>query len=373
VASITRSAEKPTPIDDSEAITDSPAFAGVRNLQLVPVQPLLGQLKTVPKERGKGGCREKWTRDNELDRMKTMGSGTGAGRRELDPAESVSAGRCRLCEGALAPRFTLKIRQRYDVGYFECADCLSLQTEPPYWLDEAYGDKSLANIDTGTVQRNIHNLAACFAISRIFNTKNVVDLGGGDGLLCRMLRDYGLNCYVKDKYATATYARGFTEQDFHTPHLVLGFEVLEHFPNPKSDVHDLFAYDADTLLLTTEIYSNQQKDWWYLAPETGQHVFFYSRKALELLAAKYRYSLIVSGGFILFARGASRLRQEIARVALKPRVCRMLRGLVVLLPAPGVWRDHLAQIQRSRVGPDAAHVARGQDRTNEPLNTEDRT
>jgi len=56
--------------------------------------------------------------------------------------------------------------------------------------------------------------------------------GIGDGLLCRLLRDYNVNCYVKDKYAVATYGQGFSELDFATPNLLLAFEVLEHFAAP---------------------------------------------------------------------------------------------------------------------------------------------
>lgn len=256
--------------------------------------------------------------------------------------------KCRLCDGSLSHRFNVKILGKHDVNYFECADCCSLQTEPPYWLDEAYGNENLSNLDTGAVQRNIHNLAACFAIFKLFNVRNAIDIGGGDGLLCRMLRDYEINCYVKDKYATPTYAQGFTEQDFDTPDLVIGFEVLEHFPNPKSDLDDLFKHNSNALLLSTAIYTNEKKDWWYLTLESGQHVFFYSKKALELIAEKYNYSLIVSGGFILFVRNTTALKKAVAKLLLKVRICRLLKGLIVLFPTRGVWKDHLLQVEKSK-------------------------
>ncbi|MDH3577372.1 MAG: class I SAM-dependent methyltransferase [Gammaproteobacteria bacterium] len=255
---------------------------------------------------------------------------------------------CRLCDGSLSHRFDLKILGTHDVRYFECTDCGSLQTEPPHWLDEAYGNTNLSNLDTGTAQRNIHNLAACFAISKLFRLRNAIDFGGGDGLLCRMLRDYEINCFVKDKFATPTYAQGFTEEDFDTPDLLIGFELLEHFSNPKSDVKDLFEYRPGALLLSTEIYTNEGKDWWYLLPESGQHVFFYSRKALEQIADKYNYSLVFSGGFILFVRSASALRKALARILLNRYICRLIRGLVVLLPARGVWKDHAIQVEKSK-------------------------
>jgi len=256
--------------------------------------------------------------------------------------------RCRLCDGALLYKFKLRLLEKYDATYFECEQCHSLQTEPPYWLDEAYGNKNLSNLDTGAVQRNIHNLAASYAISKLFKVKNVLDIGGGDGLLCRMLRDYDINCYVKDKYATPTYAQGFTDQDFDVPDLIVAFEILEHFPNPKSDLEEIFKYNANVLLLSTSVYGSEKEDWWYLAPESGQHVFFYSIYALKKIAEKYSYSLIFSGGFILLLRNASKLKKTIAKVLLKFRVCRLLRAIVILLPARGVWKDHSLQVNKSK-------------------------
>lgn len=84
---------------------------------------------------------------------------------------------------------------------------------------------------------------------------NVLDIG--DGLLCRLLRDVGLNCYVKDKYAQPTYAQGFTDPNVDTPDLVIGFEVLEHYPDPMSDLDQLFALTPRVLLFSTARYTNQ--------------------------------------------------------------------------------------------------------------------
>jgi hypothetical protein len=249
--------------------------------------------------------------------------------------------KCRLCGGRLSSRFRLSVLNKYDVQYYECEDCGSLQTEDPYWLGEGYG-QNLSSLDTGAAQRNLHNLAACYAVSKLFSARNIIDIGGGDGLLCRFLRDYALNCFVRDKYAKPTYAQGFTEPDFKSPDLVIAFEVFEHFPNPSSDLDNFFRLNSNLLLVTTAVYTGQQEDWWYLAPETGQHVFFYSEKALRIIARKYGYELIVSGGFILFAKSdiLTLIRSVLARLLLKRPICRLIKSFVVLLPAPGVWRDH---------------------------------
>ena len=255
---------------------------------------------------------------------------------------------CRLCSGGLTNIFSQKVLGKYDVLYYKCENCHSLQTETPYWLHEAYTTNNLSFTDTGAAQRNLHNLAACYIISKILKVKNVIDIGGGDGLLCRLLRDYKINCYVKDKYATPTYGQGFTEQNFDIPDLIVGFEVLEHYSNPISDLENLFSYRPRALLLSTAIFTNENQEWWYLVPESGQHVFFYSKKAIELIAAKYKYDLVMSGGFILLVKRSSMLTRIASQILLNSRIVRLLKSIIVFLPTPGVWQDHLLQIEKSK-------------------------
>ena len=102
-----------------------------------------------------------------------------------------------------------------------------MQTERPYWMQEAYST-NLSILDTGAGQRNLLNLAATYAVCGLLRANNVIDFGGGDGLLCRLLRDYEVNCFVSDKYAAATYARAFVTPDFDRPDILLAFEVFEH-------------------------------------------------------------------------------------------------------------------------------------------------
>jgi hypothetical protein len=254
---------------------------------------------------------------------------------------------CRLCGGLSRRVFSQTILRKYEVGYYRCDRCSSLQTESAYWLAEAY-DGNLSYLDTGAAQRNLTNLAVCFFISKLYKLRNIIDFGGGDGLLCRLLRDYGLNCFVRDKYAAPTYAQGFTETDFQTADLVIAFEVLEHFANPKEDLNDVFALDARAVFVSTGIYRSEQGDWWYLAPETGQHLFFYSRKALDLIAAKYGYGVLANGDFILFLRPQlqSHAKSALTRLILNRVMIRLLRAVIAFLPAPYAGTDRLLQKQR---------------------------
>jgi len=47
------------------------------------------------------------------------------------------------------------ILNKYTIDYFHCPNCGFLQTQEPFWLDEAYKDP--INIsDTGYLSRNIY-------------------------------------------------------------------------------------------------------------------------------------------------------------------------------------------------------------------------
>jgi hypothetical protein len=251
---------------------------------------------------------------------------------------------CRLCGAPARWVFARKILGKYEAGYYRCDACASLQTEAPHWLDEAYAN-SLSCLDTGAAQRTLDNLAVCFFIAKLYGLTNVIDFGGGDGLLCRFLRDYGLNAYVTDKYAAPAYAQGFTEPDFRDPDLVIASEVVEHLPNPATDLDGLFGLNPRIVFVATGVYADQPSDWWYLSPESGQHVFFYSRKALRHIADRYGYGVLANGDFILFVRPELRspLRSALSRLVLRRKIVRLLRSMVVFLPASHAWNDYLLQ------------------------------
>ncbi len=256
------------------------------------------------------------------------------------PTDSPKSDRCRLCSGPIQKQFTLRVLEKFDVAYSKCLLCASLQCERPYWLGEAY-QSNLALLDTGVAQRNLANLAATYPVSRILGLKNLVDHGGGDGLLCRLLRDYGLNCFVNDKYATVSYARGFCTPNFARPELLLAFEVLEHFENPCNDLDALFRTNPDAIFASTGIFSDQGPDWWYLTPETGQHIFFYSRQALRQVADLKGYDLLICSNYVLFLRAGSTspLKRLLLKVMLHKVALRLTGAALRLLPAKGVWTD----------------------------------
>ena len=56
--------------------------------------------------------------------------------------------------------------------------------------------------------------------------EQVLDWGGGDGLLVRLLRDAGLDAYHHDRYADNLYAAGFEGDPTKRYSMVTAFEVF---------------------------------------------------------------------------------------------------------------------------------------------------
>jgi len=250
--------------------------------------------------------------------------------------------KCRLCEGILNEKFRLTILNKYDIKYHECESCHSLQTENPYWLDEAYAIKDF-NLDTGALQRNIDNFAKCFTISKIFEIKKGVDFGAKDGILCRFLRDHEIDCYAYDRYSKPSYVIDFAAPPKSNIDILFAFEVLEHFANPTKDLEEIFSFNPKYVLCSTELYLNQKADWWYLAKEGGQHVFFYSLQAIHLIANKYNYAVTLIGGMLFFYKTEiPGVQHKIiaAQTALSGWIYKAIKPYIFSLPTSGYEKDN---------------------------------
>ena len=112
-----------------------------------------------------------------------------------------------------------------------------------------------------------------FTICKLFKLKNVLDYGGGDGLFCRIMRDYYLNCFSYDKFSKNIYSKEFLNRNFTTPDLLTSYEAAEHFSQPMEEFKKIFALKPKIFLMTTAIYKNQGQNWDYLEADTGQHIF----------------------------------------------------------------------------------------------------
>ena len=67
---------------------------------------------------------------------------------------------------------------------------------------------------------------------------------------------------------------------------------------------------------------------------------------MVIIAAKYKYDLVMSGGFILFLKNTSLLTKIVLKILLKGFVVRLLKLAILFLPTPGVRQDHLFQVEK---------------------------
>ncbi|WP_235006738.1 methyltransferase domain-containing protein [Calothrix rhizosoleniae] len=222
-------------------------------------------------------------------------------KREITYTNTIqSVQKCKVCNSDSFHLSTAKILQKYEVNYFQCSHCGFVQTEHPYWLDEAYSE-AIAVSDVGLVYRN--NIMANITGKLLFNyfdhQAKFLDYGGGYGLFVRLMRDQGFDFYWFDKFCKNIFARGFDLQkdDKQNLELITAFELFEHLTNPLQELKEIINL-CPNILFSTELLpeDNPTPDkWWYYTPHEGQHISIYTRKSLEILASKHNLKLHTNG------------------------------------------------------------------------------
>jgi Methyltransferase domain len=208
---------------------------------------------------------------------------------------------CNICNSNLKYIFSAKVLGKYYVAYFHCDQCKLLQTEYPYWIEEAYSNTAIG-LDTGVIFRNNY-LASQTAVLLyfLFDSQSVfLDFAGGYGILTRMMRDLGFDFTWSDLYATNLFAKGFEYQENQKVELLTAFECFEHFVNPLEEIEKLLQI-TDNILFTTELLPTQipnPQEWWYYALDGGQHISLYSLETLQFIANKYNLNLLTDKRFI---------------------------------------------------------------------------
>ena len=119
-----------------------------------------------------------------------------------------------------------------------------MQTEEPYWLEEAY-KASINDSDTGMMMRSFwHRNIAATLIYFLFNQKGqFLDYGGGYGVFVRLMRDVGYDFYWQDKHTENLFAKGFEfpVSEKLTIELLTCFEAFEHFVEPVTELKNLLS------------------------------------------------------------------------------------------------------------------------------------
>ncbi len=213
--------------------------------------------------------------------------------------------KCKICDHPSQKIFNAKILDNYTINYYQCPQCEFIQTEHPFWLDEAYTNP-IGIEDVGILKRNIlfANRASAI-ISSFFDRKGTfIDYGGGFGIFVRLMRDIGYDFYWSDPYCENILSKGFeaTHEKFE---LLTSFECFEHFSEPITELEKLLEYSANILFSTETFKGNYPKpsEWDYYSFSSGQHIALYSQKSLQYLADKYNlYLLSNNKSFHLFTK-----------------------------------------------------------------------
>lgn len=196
---------------------------------------------------------------------------------------------CRVCGSSNIKKvFNHQILHKYIIDYFLCSDCGFMQTENPYWLNEAYVD-SINISDTGYAIRNLNLSKRTWLLFIILFGKNkkYLDYAGGYGLFTRFMRDFGMDFYTADKYTKNLFAKGF-EYENQKISAISCSECFEHFSEPKDEIEKMLSISKNIFFSTNLFGESKVPDdsWWYYGFEHGQHISFYSYKTLEYLAKK---------------------------------------------------------------------------------------
>lgn len=200
-------------------------------------------------------------------------------------------------------------------------------------------------MDVGSVDRSL--LVASFVCGMLGRRSSraswkVLDVGGGDGLLTRVLRDHGVDCRWTDPYCEPAFNVGPPASEVVRFDLAVMGEVALHLVDPMSSFREVLAR-ADRLLFTAVVPPAEvSADWWYLMPSTGQHVAFYPLTAIAEIARRLDADWCSDGKFfhLLSTKGISRsLRRRVKRRELSLLAAEMYDVLGLIDRARGRQRS----------------------------------
>jgi len=175
------------------------------------------------------------------------------------------------------------------VYYRRCTQCgFAFTTAFDAWKWDAFRDHIYNNeyivVDPDFVELrpagNAHLIANSFPDAK--KTIQILDYGGGNGVLAARLRDQGFSAATYDPYSN------FNQMPAEKFDLVCSFEVLEHSPTPKTTIAAMVSLlkQPGAILFSTLVqpadFATVGLNWWYAGPRNG-HVSLYSIQSLAIL------------------------------------------------------------------------------------------
>jgi len=235
---------------------------------------------------------------------------------------------CKICSGSSDSFGELLVLSKHNVQFFRCTGCGFIQTEEPHWLEEAYS-AAIARQDVGIMFRNEQNAAITSAVLRFLlpGTRTALDFGGGHGVFVRMMRDRGYDFHWRDLYASNDFARGFEFNPAGRYDFLTAFEVLEHFVDPIPEFERIMQLSPNIFVSTYLVPEPTPalNSWWYFSPSTGQHISFFTPKALAAVAARFNRHLLSHGPYHLFTEKPA--SPSLFRLAVSAKFARLAQRI----------------------------------------------
>jgi hypothetical protein len=253
---------------------------------------------------------------------------------------------------------------KYPAGYYYDQKIGYIFAREPHWLDEAYSE-AMSSLDTGALGRNLANIdiiTRCLSKNGIA-VANGIDLGAGYGLFVRGMRDKGIDFYWSDRYCENLLAKGF-EAKSEKYDVAVAFEVFEHLPNPIAFLLSARKeFQFQTCFFSATCFDEKNlpgADWSYWAFEGGQHISFFSMRALLWMAEQLDMRLChIQSDVFAFSNLEWQPLTESRRLKLwrrvRNRVGRILHPQQKTVPESLTWSDHLTLREKMR-NRDAEHV-----------------
>lgn len=182
------------------------------------------------------------------------------------------------------------------VYYYRCKDCAFIFTPffdtftPEDFSQHIYNDQYILVDPDYQESRPQGNARLITDFFGDFKSISVLDYGGGNGTLERLLKQNGYTDVTTYDPFSADYAAKPRKQF----DLIVSFEVFEHTTSPKDTLSEVIGLlkPNGMLLFSTLMQPANINDlkasWWYIGPRNG-HVSIYSEQSLQHLAMQAGY------------------------------------------------------------------------------------